>query len=158
MREPQDIFLDNVSYVSTWLTERNNWLHNFFNAGLEGYNVPDGYDPWQTVYNHFNAQQNRIQMIMNGEELQFYSWPILMNWASLVPMSEVLRIFPNADVYYTAGRQYFLLKGEPVTLMLPTGVLGNDVYLPIRDIAYSLGYSIWWDQEAETIVIGHSGG
>jgi len=159
-----DNHIGQVVYLLDWLRTRIMWLDDFFNGQMSDY------DPlWALVLHH--TYDNPIYITIDGEPHYCSITPINLQNRIMLPVEEVAEIFGLSLTYHSdigivilrgegielahmVGDLFILVNFEKVDFGLPASLYIRDhIYLPLRTIAESLGYSIRWDFNTRTIII-----
>ncbi|MEL7656248.1 MAG: copper amine oxidase N-terminal domain-containing protein, partial [Bacillota bacterium] len=124
----------------------------------------------------FGAETNSAKVQYNGENIQFTGATKLINGRIMVPFRQILEGM-GAEVTYDSSTKTLTAKIQEKEISFSVGgteiaVNENDavtsatmetapyfdkesksVYVPVRDVAESLGYSVGWDADDRTVII-----
>lgn len=145
-----------------WLMARAAWLDDFFSSET----IPA--DFWQPAYRYFSNPEQKVGLIMESEYIALDFPVIILNSTSLLPLSEIERIFGltaineenrvsaynGSEVVFshTYGATFFEINGEYHDILVPPDAFG-ELFLPVRHIAEALGFEVDWEPENRNTVI-----
>ncbi|ADL08942.1 copper amine oxidase N-terminal domain-containing protein [Thermosediminibacter oceani] len=113
-----------------------------------------------------------IDIILNGEHLQFDVPPVLENGRVLVPLraifealgatvewdgvtKSVMAIRGNEAVKLAIGKKTAYKNGVSVEIDVPAKVVKGRILVPVRFVSETFGSSVHWDAEKNNVTITH---
>ena len=112
-----------------------------------------------------------ITVYVDGEQLSFDQPPIIQDDRTLVPMRKIFEaldaqvIWDEADqtvmamhnediIMLQIGEAGLYKNGELVyTMSVPAQIINDRTLVPLRAVAEALGYTVTWNQDAQTAVV-----
>ncbi len=113
---------------------------------------------------------SEIRVVVDGETVEFAHPPILEKNRTLVPMREIftaigaavtwddttrtaLAVVDDVQVSIPIGSNLPTVNDIPIPIDVPSMLVGNRTYIPLRFAAESLGGDVIWDASTNTAII-----
>ena len=127
------------------------------------------------IFSPASIQASQVHVTIDGRQVSFTDQgPTIVDGRTLVPVrgvfeelgfevnweqdTETARLIRSEhEVALTIGSATFITNDESRTLDVPAQIIGGRTMLPIRAVLESVGYSVGWVQETNTVSISSSG-
>ncbi|MDP5272719.1 stalk domain-containing protein [Chengkuizengella axinellae] len=118
----------------------------------------------------YGEEESKIQVWIDGEQIQFDQEPFSENGTTLVPFrvlfselglnvlwdqetKTVTGINDNIKVELTLDSNEAIVNGETIQLLVAPQLVNNSTFVPLRFVGESTGASVRWDGTTKTIFI-----
>jgi len=156
-----------VDHLVNWLETRADWLGDYFNGRMPGH------DPMGALVDYF-AREGRINVTLDGRRHSFDTPPIMLHNTVMLSLDELAPMLGLTVDYspetgaiemrkgssvltHTAGGTAFIAGTESTDRNIPSFVIRGQVFLPVRIVAQTFGYSVDWQGSTVTVIL-RSGG
>ncbi len=116
------------------------------------------------------AQNNPVNIKLNGSIINLKDKPVIRNDRTLIPLRGFFEetgatvdwnketrqaIIKNDDVeiLLTAGSNYALANGKIVKFDTPSQIINDRIFIPIRFVAETMGHKVGWENNTRTVLV-----
>ena len=156
-------FMGQADYLVNWLEKRAQWMDDYFNGRLAGYD-----HMWALV--DFYTNERRITIVVDDMEQGFGIQPVMLQNTVMVPLDELGKMFgiaTNFDpktgtvelskgellITHIVGSLTCAINGVETNMGAPSVLIREHPFIPLRVVAQALGYSVGWQTDALTVTI-----